>query len=420
MSGLAFAQAPSPSLPLRFLCSSLAWGLCAGLWLIVCGASALASRWAPPTLVLVHMFTLGVLGNAMVGSLLQFLPVAVGSPIPGAALAPWLHGLLNAGLPCLLLAFHFHHPLLSAAAVLLLVPALAAFAIAALSAILRGAGARAPRAGIGMALCALLGTLGLGVALLAVLAGRVGWPLDRLADLHAAFGVAGWAMALLASVGSITVPMFQGTRGIPGRWLLAWLFLLMAVLAALAFDGLRGAALRAMPALALPALLFAAAIVLLQWRAPHRRNPGLRRFWSSGCLALLLACLAGLAPAGLVGARMPLLVGGLVIGVALPLFILGMLLEIIGFLAWIALRRRHPRGVRVPGVDRLFPEPSKQRLLCLHLLAAAGLCIALLTPSAARGAGIALALAHAATLILVLRGWRQALAFQPAGGTGST
>ena len=36
--------------------------------------------------------------------------------------------------------------------------------------------------------------------------------------------------------------------------------------------------------------------------------------------------------------------------------VLGMLLEIVGFLAWIELRRRHPRGVRVPGVDRLLED----------------------------------------------------------------
>ena len=33
MSGLAFAQAPPPLVPVRFLQSALAWGLVAGLWL---------------------------------------------------------------------------------------------------------------------------------------------------------------------------------------------------------------------------------------------------------------------------------------------------------------------------------------------------------------------------------------------------
>ena len=33
MSGLAFASAPRPSLPMRFLIAALAWGAVAGLWL---------------------------------------------------------------------------------------------------------------------------------------------------------------------------------------------------------------------------------------------------------------------------------------------------------------------------------------------------------------------------------------------------
>ena len=67
MSGLAFAQAPSPALPMRFLQCALAWGLAAGLWLAWQGEAVLLSRWTPATLVVVHMLALGLLGNAMLG-----------------------------------------------------------------------------------------------------------------------------------------------------------------------------------------------------------------------------------------------------------------------------------------------------------------------------------------------------------------
>ena len=53
MSGLAFASAPRPSLPMRFLIAALAWGAVAGLWLAWQGEIALLSRWTPATLVLV-------------------------------------------------------------------------------------------------------------------------------------------------------------------------------------------------------------------------------------------------------------------------------------------------------------------------------------------------------------------------------
>ena len=41
MSGLAFASAPRPSLPMRFLVAALAWGAVAGLWLAWQGEIAL-------------------------------------------------------------------------------------------------------------------------------------------------------------------------------------------------------------------------------------------------------------------------------------------------------------------------------------------------------------------------------------------
>ena len=44
MSGLAFASAPRPSLPMRFLVAALAWGAVAGLWLAWQGEIALLSR----------------------------------------------------------------------------------------------------------------------------------------------------------------------------------------------------------------------------------------------------------------------------------------------------------------------------------------------------------------------------------------
>lgn len=412
MSGLAFAQAPPPAQPLRFLLSSLAWGTVAGAWLLSNGEIALLTRWAPHTLVLVHLFTLGVLGNAMLGSLIQFLPVAAGSPLPWPGLAPWLHAAFNGGLLLLMPALMFPHPLFTGAASLLLASSLSGFALGGLIAVMRGTGVRAPRLGIGVALASLLATGALGLVLLAILSGRMALPLDRVANLHAAFGLAGWTLALLGAVGSITVPMLQGTRRIPAGGLLIWLGVLVACLGAAGWGLIAGSPLHPARVLALPALGFCLAVPILQSRAPHPRNPVLRRFWLAGCMALAIACLGLLARAP--SPRAALAIGALVIAVGLPLLVLGMLLEIIGFLAWIELRRRHPRGVRVPGVDRLLDDARKQWLLYAHLAAGALLLAAIANPALARLAGAALALAWGASGWVVLRCWRQALGFRPA------
>ncbi|MCU7376017.1 hypothetical protein PEC18_35835 [Paucibacter sp. O1-1] len=99
MARIAIETAPPASVPLRFLASAPAWGMVAGALLVFAPDAALASRWHPATLAITHAVTLGVLGNAMFGSLLQFLPAAAGVRLCGGrwmAAGAW-HVLLNSG-----------------------------------------------------------------------------------------------------------------------------------------------------------------------------------------------------------------------------------------------------------------------------------------------------------------------------------
>ena len=410
MSGLAFAQAPPPALPMRFLSSALAWGMAAGLWLAWHGEPALLSRWTPATLVLVHMLALGLLGNAMLGSLVQFLPVAAGSPMACMRCGPWLHGAFNGGLLLLLVALAWHVRALALPSAVLLGGSLAMFATLALIAVVRGSGERVVRDGIGLALLALLATTALGLVLLAA---RTGWRAPApagLVDVHAMIGGVGWGLGLLVAVGSVTLPMLQGTQAVPAAASRAWqagLVATLGIVVAVQADLLPGSAWRAA---ALPFAAFALAVHVMQVRARHRRNPWLRRFWQSGCACLFAAGLVAAWPG------VPLMVPAvLVLGVGLPLLVVGMALEITGFLAWIALRQRVPRGVRVPGVGSLFPEAHKRRAFVSQAIAGALLVAAVLEPALARLAGAALALAYAGSLHAQRRCWRQAGSWRPDG-----
>lgn len=402
MSGLAFTQAPAPALPMRFLLAAQAWGVVAGLWLAWQGEIALASRWTPATLVLVHMLALGLLGNAMLGSLVQFLPVAAASPLPAQRCVPWLQAAFNAGVVLLLLALATPLRGFAPVAAVLLGGSLAVFAVLALVALWRGNGERAVRDGIGMAVLALLATLALGLVLLAA---RSGWhaPVSPgLVNLHAIVGGVGWVLGLLVAVGSVTLPMLQGTRAIPPSWLRGAQAVVLAALgiAVAAWSGLLpDATWRGM---AVPFALFAAGMLLVQSRTQYQRNPLLRRFWCWGGIALLGGGAAALLPGGNV-----LLDGALVLGIGLPLLVVGMALEITGFLTWIALRQRVARGTRVPGVGSLFDEAAKRRVLHAHLLAAALLLPAVFAPAFSCIAGIVLAVAHALGLHAQWRCWRQ-------------
>lgn len=394
MTALALERAPATALPLRFLRLVPLWGLAAAALLWWQGPTLWASRWNPATVALVHVLTLGVLGNAILGSLLQFLPVAAGVQprgVPG--LGRVLPAAFNAGalgLVCGLLRW----PLLVPAAGAILAGSLAAFALAALAGIRLDGRQTGLRLGLAAALLGLLGTALLGLALAL---GWVGWlpvPMPSVTDAHAAFGLLGTVLMLLAAVGSVVVPMFQGTRPVPSRWLGGWLVALPLALAAgvgLRLGGvLEGEGMARL--LALPVVAFALGVLTLQWRPPHRRNPALVGFWRLGAAALLLAgALAGLVP----GPRIALLAGALGLGVGLPALVLGMLLEIVAFLAWLELQQRRPRGTRVPGVDALLPEPRKARLLRWHAAAALMLVLAAAWPHPATTAATAIVLAAA-------------------------
>ncbi|MFM2289586.1 MAG: hypothetical protein RL684_2729 [Pseudomonadota bacterium] len=405
MARLALEAAPAVTLPRRFLETAPIWGVLAGALLLVDGGDLLRTRWHPATLAATHAFTLGVFGNLLFGSLLQFLPAAAGVRVRGAARGgPLLHALLNLGTLALVGGFHFARPALLAPAAALLAAAFALFAAMTAPGLLVAHGPRLLRAGLGTGLAAALVTAACGVGLAFALGGHLAlpWPLPALVDVHAAWGLLGWVLLTLVVVARVVMPMFQGTATLPAPVQATWLGgvgLLLPLASAAWLAAGQGAPLRLLVALA--ALAFALVVLALQARTPHPRNAPLRAFWRAGALALLAAAAALLAGHGL-------LAGVLGIAVALPLLTGGMQLEIVAFLGWIDLHRRCGRGVRLPGVQRLLPEADKWRVLGLFLAVALLLPASLLWPSdgLVRAAALAL-LASRALLWWTLRGVRR-------------
>ena len=373
MPKLRLDQAPPATLPLRFLLAMPCWGVAGAALLLVDGDVALLTRWHPATLALVHVWTLGILGNAMFGSLLQFLPAAAGAQLHGWQGASALHALFNLGVLLLVAGLHAQarFPLLAAGIVL---PAsflwLGAMTIPGLVA---AAGERLLRAGIGLALAVgmLAALAGGGLALL--LARRIAWPLAAV-DAHAGLGVLGWIVLLLATVARVVMPMFQGTASVPPRAQASWLAVVAMGLFAAVVAHLRYPADRTLPlAVAGGGASFALGALWLQQRVPRARHSALFLHWRAGLLALALAALSLAAGQGMVA-------GALALGVGLPLLVGGMTLEIVPFVDWIALRRRVPRGVQLPGVQRLLPDASRRRALLAHGAAAPLLVAAVLWP----------------------------------------
>ncbi|KRE89080.1 hypothetical protein ASG87_05925 [Frateuria sp. Soil773] len=369
MSRLAIDRAPAVALPRRFLLSAPPWGMLAGVLLAVDADRLLQSRWQPGTLALVHVFTLGVLGNAMFGSVLQFLPAAAGVRLRGLRWGGVLHGLLNLGSAFLVAGLHagWRGGLVTAG--VLLPAAFVLLAAMTLPGVWEAGMQRLLRAGLAAALgFALLAAL-LGGGLVLALGGVLAWPvaLPTLADVHAGWGLLGWIVLLLASVAPVVMPMFQGTAAPPAKLQASWLAGAVAALLGGAWLHLwRGEAAVLRMAPAALAGTFAAASLWLQWRAPRPRRGPLWWSWRGGLLALLAAALAWLFDPG-----SALRAAALALLVALPWLVNGMALEIVAFLGWIELHRRVGRGVQLPGVQRLLPERDKWRVLHAQWLAAA-------------------------------------------------
>lgn len=393
MTRLAIGAGPPVALPLAFLAAVPAWGLAAGLLLAADGPVALASRWAPSTLALVHATTLGVLGNAIAGALLQFLPAAAGVRVHGgtpAGMAAFL--MLQGGTLALVAGFRGSAPALLTAGALLAAAAFALLGACVLPGLL--AGREALHRGIALAVAALLAAAALGAAMALALAGHAPGPAPRpWADVHALWGLLGGVLALLAAVGQVVLPMFQGVAAQPEgglrRWRMAVAALLPGAAVALVLGQERAVALAA----AACGAAWALSLLARQARAGRRRAGALRLAWAGGALAMLAA--AG----GLAAGAPALLTGAWLLALALPLPVVAMLLEIVAFLAWIDLQRRAPRGRRVPAVQVLLP-PGR-RALALAMLALAGAAVVLATrePALASAAGLLLAAAHAALLV---------------------
>lgn len=372
MPKLRLEQAPAATLPLRFLLAVPCWGVLGSVLLLIDGGAALQNRWPPETLALVHVWTLGVLGNAMFGSLLQFLPVAAGATLHGGRGVPWLHALFNVGVALLVVGFQGGVMWMLLVAGTLLPLCFIWLAAIVLPGLARATSERLLRLGVAAAMSYGVLAAVFGAALVLQFTGHDQWPLAAV-DAHAAFGVLGWMILLLAAVGRVTLPMFQATHSVSARAQGIWLAAVTLGLPLAAAWHWRHDGWVLPLAVALGGGAFALAVTCLQWPVPRARQNALFRHWRVGTAALLLAALVLLFGRGLVA-------GVLAIGVGLPLLIGAMAMEIVPFVVWIALRARIRRGVQLPGVQRLLADTAKRRVLRAQLVAAPLLVLAVLWP----------------------------------------
>ncbi|MHB1213556.1 MAG: hypothetical protein ACYCY9_01085 [Thiobacillus sp.] len=398
-AGLSFEQAPPFALPLRFFLTAPLF-LLAAAGLIVWAPEALASRWTPQALALTHALTLGFLAMAMLGALLQMLPVVAGSSLPAPRWVAWFsHVSLTLGTVALMTGFLTAAPAAFGVGIALLGGGFAVF-LAATAISLARAVASVTVNGIRFAVLSLGLTLLLGLALALL---RAGWwmppAVATMISAHVAFGLLGWVLLLVIGVAWQVVPMFQITPPYPNRlsrWLAGALFaLLLLHAAALLF--FQAAAIVVDAALAGAIVAFAVATLRLQIRRRRKLPDVTLDFWRLG-MASLLACVAvwlaaQLWPAWAHRDAYPLLLGVLFLGGFAVSVVNGMLYKIVPFLAWFHLQAQlQARAGSIPTMKEMIAERWTRWQFRLHLAACVLLIGATLWPHLATAAGSVLAL----------------------------
>lgn len=417
-AALSFDSAPPFAAPLRFFLTAPLFGVLAGLLLAFDGGDALASRWSPAALALTHLLTAGFMLQAMIGASIQVLPVVAGASLSRPLLvARVVHPLLSGG--ALLLAGGLRWGsgfalesgalLLGVGIAVFLGAAVVVFRVRSTSPTIRGL----KLAYVALGVAALLGIL------LAFALAR-GWPLELVAltDLHAGWGLGGWAGVLLAAVAYVVVPMFQLTPGYPARP--AWAFPL-AVLGALVVWGTSATfgppwlVRLAQVFLAASGIAFAGLTLKLQAQRRRARADATYRYWQFGLaasvLALAMVASATLFPALARHAAWAPLVGVLLIIGGFVSFIAGMLCKIVPFLAWLHLQQL--ARTRVPSMNQFLRDDETRRPWLAHVLAVVLLAGAALLPVLALPAGLAFALACGWlgwNLLQVVRRYRRCVA----------
>lgn len=227
-------------------------------------------------------------------------------------------------------------------------------------------------------------------------------PLVWWIDVHAASGIVGSVLGIIAVIGAVTLPMLQGTRSPPPLSLQAWQGTVMAGVVIGAWLRSRGHPEVLVLTTIVAAWSLAVASFWLLGTTRHRRSPTLSAFWSLGVTAVAIGAAVLVSPLPSSVDR-AMLAGALVLAIGLPLIVVGMMLEIVGFLAWIHLRRVVPRGHRIPGIGGLMPEHDKRCALVAHLLASLLMLSPLLLHRGDLAAGLAMLLSWLVTLAVLLR-----------------
>ena len=396
MRTLSFEQAPPISVPMRFFLTAPIFGMLAGALLLWQGADALQSRWAPATLALTHLMTAGFMLQVMCGALLQFIPVAAGGNIWRPRLvAGFIHPSISLAVILFAAGFLGADLRLLDPAAGLFVAALGIFALSAGYAVLRIDSISPTVTALRLALGGLVVAILLGGTLVQALRGRIDIPLIQLTNLHAAWGLAGWVLALLAGASFFLIPMFQITPAYPRALQRVLPPALLAILVLwsvqVIMDGRDFWEDMALAALMAAAFIYSATTLWLHSRRKRKTTDPALQFFHLAMICVLTAAISWPVlryyPNWAGHPAAALWLGSLLLFGAATSAICGMLYKIAPFALWMHLRRIDASFATKVNTRMLLPELPVRRHVHLHCAALLVLLAAVLVPALSHLAG---------------------------------
>lgn len=340
---LDFDKTPALGVPLPFFLNVPFFGLLAGLLVTWAGPQALASRWGGTALAMTHLWTLGILGSAMLGALIQILAVACNVPVrPARLIATSVHLLLTLGTLALIAGFLWWSPPAWLIAAALLAGAFTLYLGALGLALWQHRkqvykGAREILVPVRGALIALGLTALIGVAM--VISLSLGTNLSHWLGSHILWGLLGWGGLLLMGMSFQLLPIFQLTEIFPktlARWLpLLIPGLLLAWTALDASSGLPRLMRETVELLLVGAyVLWIATALQRLWQRKRPTAEPTSLFWFTGLISLLACAPAWVWMRHGQSSQAEVVLGVLLIVGGLGSVVHGMLYKIFPFLLW--------------------------------------------------------------------------------------
>ncbi len=369
MTGLSLEQAPPFASVARFFVTAPIFGAIFGLFVFING-DVIFDRFAPQSVAMVHLFTIGFVMMAMFGALAQMLPVLAGIKVPKFHIIGLVSYLgIVVGCAAFFAGFYFGIEHCKKVALCALFLAVCVQLLPIIYAVLKAKNEHFTVRG--MALSMLFGLVAtmLGFHLLSSYAfGTLAPSHYAFVGLHIVLAIFGFAGLLIVSVANQVLPMFFVAPKFP-KFCNKFMFVFAASILLYAALVFAGVAADIFVIVAASIFMLSFGVVALKKLSGRRRKVSdiSLKYWQFG-LAILVAGSVVLIVGIFVEIPNSSFVYGLLFGIGfLASIIKAMLNKIVPFLVWFHLTSEG--NFNAPNINELLPQRVAQIEFVLHILA---------------------------------------------------